>query len=687
LLINCIYFRQLFSALIAQNEVITRRANCHLMSKNYLLPLILLSSICSINVVAQPVTFSYTGRIQTYLVPKDVTSLAIDMQGASGGAANYSRGGNGGRLQCALTVTPGTILYFNIGGSGSASTTMGARGGYNGGGTGSEDGGGGGGASDIRYGGSALANRVVVAGGGGGACGAASVTVKNYTRGGDGGSPVGESGYSNGKSGAADNYYAGIGGANTFMRYNDIRSGAAGKGGDGYGNYAGGGGGGGGYFGGNGGDENGGGGGGSYTDPVLATSVVHTRGFNAGGNGAMTIEPVLAVVVQQHEILATDKQADADKIFVPHGTLYGSAFSDFAYKSHADTVLEGRSGISQYSKVAAGTSQFQFRRIHIGYNYDISQRFSTEFLLAAEDDYNQPLNNSAGDLLANGKFAPFIKLANLRWKNVFKGADIVIGQQYTPAFHATTEEAWAYRSIARTLTDIYRTNEYDMGISIQGHLPTNDNFGYNLMVGNGSGAMPEANAFKWFYGDVYYKFLDKRMIVDFFADYEKLTWTSTWHRDRQMNKILVAYSVPKYTIGVEAFVNRLMADDIATRVDGVTIDTITTKRAAVSVFVHGRIYGEKLGFFARYDQYDWGANNSNANAVFASHNEQTNYYDHNTKQEMATLGLDFCPYTNVHIMPNLWYNYYENTTTTNLGTNNVGYDLVYRLTVSYKFTK
>src|SRR5579871_3087960 len=53
-------------------------------------------------VLSQVVNFSYTGKVQTYLVPKDVTSIYVDLQGAPGGEALNSRGGYGGRVQCQL---------------------------------------------------------------------------------------------------------------------------------------------------------------------------------------------------------------------------------------------------------------------------------------------------------------------------------------------------------------------------------------------------------------------------------------------------------------------------------------------------------------------------------------------------------------------------------------------------------
>ena len=625
---------------------------------------------------AEPVTFGYTGSQQSYVVPKGVSSVAIDLQGATGGSSRFSRGGFGGRVQCVLAVTPGTILYVYVGGAGKNWNSAAA--GYNGGSESNGSAAGGGGASDIRIGGNALSNRVIVAGGGGGA--GTYYTIADADRGGNGGGLTGENGYNEGRN---DNGFGGNGGSTTRegrgaeAEYYYGNAGVAAMGGIGA-HYYDGGGGGGGYLGGGGGAMGGGGGGSSYSDPLLTSSIVHTHGYNAAGSGRLVITPS-SPAAYGHEA------SEADTAFKQHGSIVASVFCDFAYKAHADTILEGRSGISQYAKVPAGVSMFQFRRIAIGYNYEASKKFSMEFLLASEEDFAAPLYASSGDLLLNGKLAPFVKLANVRWRNIFNGTDLVAGQLYTPAFHNTSEEAWAYRSIARTLTDIYRTNEYDRGIALQGHIGASGRLGYNVLAGNGSGPRPEGNMFKWFYGDVYYKFLHDRLIVDFYADYEQIHWTPDWHHDRQMNKIFVAYRVPKFTVGLEMFTNRLMGDNIATRTDGITKDTLTTHRMAFSVFVHGRIDGNKLGFFARFDKYSWNADKKSN--LFQAYDAQTSVYDHNSRQDFATLGLDYSPVSNVHIMPNVWYNYYENTSPSGYGDGNKDYDLVYRLTVAYQIGK
>ncbi len=248
------------------------------------------------------ISFDYTGEEQTWTVPAGVTSIFVDLRGASGGVNNEGGTpdvyndieGFGGRLVGTIPVTPGDVIFINAGGAGN--TGIGGAGGFNGGANGGAGfdfygGGGGGGASDIRIGGNALANRKMVAGGGGG-------EGLNYFAGGDNGGNGGDLVGMNGTSGGGELDTPGAGGT-------QVSGGAGGSaaiygffylngsdGGFGFGGAGGadgaGGGGGGGYYGGGGAVWAGGGGGSNYADPS-ATGVFHTQGFQSG-NGLVIIQ-------------------------------------------------------------------------------------------------------------------------------------------------------------------------------------------------------------------------------------------------------------------------------------------------------------------------------------------------------------------------------------------------------------
>lgn len=397
----------------------------------------------------------------------------------------------------------------------------------------------------------------------------------------------------------------------------------------------------------------------------------------------------------------------AFKAGVPNsGRIWGYAFGDYAYKSHKDSLNRG--GSNQYTGIPKDRSTFQFRRIYLGDDYNISKKFGVELLLAAEDNFpaGNPPSSAApsGDELLNNKLTFYIKLMNIRWRNIWKGTDLVVGQMATPAFPLLSERMWNYRSIERTIIDIRRTPSFDLGAALQGVFdPTTKNFGYDLMVGNGSSAKPEGDNYKWLYGDVYAFFANKKLVVDLYADYERLNWTSKWQHARQMWKGYIAYNSAAttkgidpgtgFTVGVEAFVNNLKNDNFATKIDG-SIDTLTTAAKGLSMYVHGDVIKTKLRFFARVDLYN--PNNKVDNGIYAKYTGNTSNYNDNSytngttangdqtyRQTFMTLGLDFMPAKNIHFMPNIWYNHYA----TQLAAANADHDLVWRVTFFYVFGK
>jgi hypothetical protein len=379
------------------------------------------------------------------------------------------------------------------------------------------------------------------------------------------------------------------------------------------------------------------------------------------------------------------------------GRIWGYVFGDLFYKSHSDSLKRG--GNNQYTGIPTNRNAFQFRRIYLGYDYNITSKFSAELLLAAEDNFptGNPTSSTgpSGDLLQNSKLTFYIKLANIRWKNIWKGTDLVVGQIATPAFPLLSERIWAYRSIERTISDIRRTPSYDLGAALQGKFDASGNYGYNVMVGNGNGDKPEATAFKWFYGDVYAMFFDKKLIFDLYADYQRLNWQAynpssstpgAWHNSRQMVKGYIAYNTPNLTIGAEGYLNNLKADMFATRKIGGGVDTLNTTAKGLSLYVHGNIIPSKLRFFARYDITD--PNNKIDNNTYSKYaGNLGNYNAVTTKEQFITAGLDFTPAKGVHFMPNIWYNNYKSKLDNTTGSLKSDYDLVYRMTFYFVFGK
>jgi len=250
---------------------------------------------------------------------------------------------------------------------------------------------------------------------------------------------------------------------------------------------------------------------------------------------------------------------------------------------------------------------------------------------------------------------------------------------------------WGYRSIEKTITDFHKTNSYDVGVSLQGVFdPSTKNYGYVFMVGNNSTSslLTAANAntgfYKMFYGDVWGKFLDSKLVVDLYADYVQ-TAPSTGIINPQSHNVLkafVAYSFPQVTIGVEAYTQSIA--QAVTNSQTKLVEDATVQ--AMSIWARGPIIKDKLGFFARFDTYNPDTDYNTAD----SYTVNTNFgsYTPTVKEQFYTAGLDFTPEKNIHFMPNFWTVYYRDQrdpATAGYLTND--HSLVYRLTFFYTFGK
>lgn len=255
-------------------------------------------------------SYAYTGGPQIYVVPPGVTSISVLLRGAAGSSpAGGGTGGLGGEISGTISVTPGEVLQFMVGGSG-------ASGGFNGGS------GGGGGATDIRRppfstSSSCAYNltcnttqRIIVAGGGGGG-GSVYVGGSGGGNGGAGGAnpTAGTSGASSDDSAAGGGPGSLVGGGAGGQGQGVTPANGSGAGGNGAFGSGGplgwkagatAGGGGSGYY--------GGGGGGSWTNAVAAgggggsswgggtgVSVDDSTTGTRSGNGEIIVSPPSAI--------------------------------------------------------------------------------------------------------------------------------------------------------------------------------------------------------------------------------------------------------------------------------------------------------------------------------------------------------------------------------------------------------
>jgi len=150
-----------------------------------------------------------------------------------------------------------------------------------------------------------------------------------------------------------------------------------------------------------------------------------------------------------------------------------------------------------------------------------------------------------------------------------------------------------------------------------------------------------------------------------------------------MLKGFVAYTTPKITFGVEGYAQQIV-NGLTNITNNKTEESATVE--AISLYSHGAIYKDKLGFFARYDSYN-PDDHFNAGDVYTT-NTNLAAYSPFTKEHFVTAGFDFCPAKNIHFMPNVWFIRYQDlrdpTTTGYLPDSHV---LVYRVTFIYQFGK
>jgi IPT/TIG domain len=299
-------------------------------------------------------TFSYKGAEQFYTIPPGVTTVEVEAAGGDGGIGINNEGSHSGpglELDLALPVTPGQVLYAEVGAPGNSSF---GGGGAGGGGSGGGDGGG---ASDVRTcsvlaascpgGGSSSVSRLMVAGGGGGLGGSpptvdiGSPCGTNETGGSawDASTPIAIAGGTllPGQNDAIGNtsggsvpaeggtptgpgiggVIAGCTGGAPSRTYAGAVSGASGSGasggsgGTGAGSGGGGGGGGGGYFGGGGGpsgqqetagpcptcvsDGSGGAGGASFYTSQATGRIFYTNNYLTGETPSIVITPLIEI--------------------------------------------------------------------------------------------------------------------------------------------------------------------------------------------------------------------------------------------------------------------------------------------------------------------------------------------------------------------------------------------------------
>ncbi len=328
--------------------------------------------------------------------------------------------------------------------------------------------------------------------------------------------------------------------------------------------------------------------------------------------------------------------------FKPSGKVFGLVFGDYYYKAQGDTA---QWGIGEYSETEKEYQAFGIRRVYLGYTYEISPKFSTKLTLEGND----------GQLIGGSKRGVNIKIAQLKWKNIFPGSNLVVGAQSTPTWSLFTEKIWGYRSVEKTIMDYRKLGtSNDLGVSLQGKFNKSKTIGYNFMIGNGTAQKPEYNSFKKFSGSINAQLFDKKLLFEIYADYEE----NTDSRSITSFKGYLGYQTDNILIGLEGF------QQIQSNYKSTTEDY---NIGGISAYITASIIKNRLKTYIRADYYD----------------PDYKDLDFGYNEIFALFGFDYTPYKNVHFMPNLWYCYYGSKNT-KINPERVN-DIVPRITFYFKF--
>ncbi|MGP8214747.1 MAG: hypothetical protein ACLQQ4_04210 [Bacteroidia bacterium] len=391
----------------------------------------------------------------------------------------------------------------------------------------------------------------------------------------------------------------------------------------------------------------------------------------------------------------------------PGGSLWGYVFGDYAYMANGDSA--GRGTKFQYKGLGANgqlanPNAFEVRRAYLGYNYNVNSKFSAYALMAYEGDYD-----------VNNNRTVYLKYIYFKWKNIFKGSDLKLGQQSTNSFANAynTEPLLGYRSIEKTILDMHSVDgSSDMGITLEGKIwksGTADStmsptfIGYSAMMGDNSGNTPvplftgagtaenlTTDKAKKFRGNVYLNTLNGALTIGAYTDFINYgnalyTTTSTVHQKAvQTVKAYAVYNGKVFGLGVEWFTQSMTNGELETYAAGKgTNDTAKAVQTGISIFAHGTIIQNKLNIFARFDTYTPDADYSyNVNEKFTSEmsNVSNSANGNSYKETFINGGIDWTPTADkrIHLMPNVYYYGINN----GYGSDNLKSDdyLLYRIT-------
>jgi len=332
----------------------------------------------------------------------------------------------------------------------------------------------------------------------------------------------------------------------------------------------------------------------------------------------------------------------------PRGKISGYVFGDYYYNLSGDPAHRYSSSGSDSAKanIDRSTSQqigkdlngFQIRRIYLQLDNDLSIRYSSRVRLEADSK----------SLTSDSKIGVAVKAAYLQIKSVYRRGDLFLGLISTPTWE-TSEDFWQYRSIEKTMPDFRGLgSSADVGAALKGFFDPSRRFGYVVMVGNGVGQKPEDNRYKKFYLGLPARFGDFR--VEAYGDYERVFGG----QDRVTFKGFAGYEFRRAALGVE------VVDRVDHRPAG------NQEPLGVSVFGRATPW-TNVAAFARVDLW-----------------QPDRRLDDRLDSQLWIAGLDWQPFKDVHVMPNIEATRFDAKGTASAPAND---ELQARITFYYKFSK
>ena len=332
----------------------------------------------------------------------------------------------------------------------------------------------------------------------------------------------------------------------------------------------------------------------------------------------------------------------------PRGKISGVVFGDCYYNLAGDPLHRYSAAGSDSDKVNidnAAAQQigkdlngFQIRRIYFQLDNDLSIKYSTRFRLEAD----------GRSLASDGKIGVSVKAAYLQARSVYRRADLFLGMLSTPIWE-NSEDFWQYRSVEKTIADFRGLGaSADLGAELKGSFDPDRRFGYVLMIGNGVGQKTEDNRYKKFYLGFPVRVGDLR--VEAYGDYEH----GFNGQDRVTWKGFAGYEFKQAALGAE------VVDRVNHRPAG------NQEPFGLSLFARATP-AATLGGFARFDLW-----------------QPDRRLDDRVDSQLWIAGLDWQPFRDVHIMPNIEANRFSARGTATAPAHD---ELQSRITFYYKFAK